>query len=385
LHHLKTAHIMKILLNFFIGIFQYSSISINILKKTLLFLILISIYEIHSASAQNHEEHIDSTIVKIVNPEKDIKLWYGTDEFAISDFVVLPKYTLLYSQSSAILRLLNNENKLAVDEISLKSINGIISPISFHDKKGHRYPLYLTGSGQGWFTINNDSTIFAGTIRLKSTENNNGYLKINISNNKMSIDKVSFVLPDSTFKFHKTLGNFWASSYSDFNGYKLYIIPEMYKPSNNNSPRECLSTGRVILKDKNDIISTLYESPLDNSRIAMPINLFQYQGFNYLSDPSNEIKRYNLHGLPISTLKQHQYGRAFFVDNVTKKLFYRVKYVTEKATLFSIYRVSFKDNVIDFTLEKEDYLKEYYSRYINNNFVYLLNLTNNFIYTYEIK
>lgn len=150
---------------------------ITVFKKILL-LILISICKIYSASAQSHEEHIYSTILKIVNPEKDIKLWYGTDEFAISDFVVLPKYTLLYSQSSAILRLLNNENKLAVDEISLKSINGITSPISFQDNKGHRYPLYLSGSAQGWFTINNDSTVFAGTIRLKSKENNNGYLKI---------------------------------------------------------------------------------------------------------------------------------------------------------------------------------------------------------------
>lgn len=373
---------------------QFTTVS-----KKILLLVLISICKIYSASAQNHEEHIDSTILKIVNPQKDIKLWYGTDEFPISDFVVLPKYTLLYSQSSAILRLLNNENKLAVDEISLKSINGITSPVSFQDKNWHRYPLYLSGSGglgQGWFTINNDSTVFAGTIRLKSKENNNGYLKISILNNKMLIDKVSFDLPDSTFKFHKVLGTFWASSHSDFNGYKLYIAPEMYKPFNRNTPRECLSTGRVILKDKNDVVSILYESPLDNSRIAMPINLFQYHGFNYLSDPSNdilvkydqdlkEIKKYNLHGFPISTLTQHPFGRAFFVDNVTKKLFYRVKYVKENATLFSIYRVSFKDNTIDFTLEKEDYLKEYYSRYINNNFVYLLNPTNNFIYTYAIK
>lgn len=51
---------------------------------------------IYSSSAQNPEEHIDSSILKIVNPEKDIKLWYGTDEFAISDFVVLPKYLLCY-------------------------------------------------------------------------------------------------------------------------------------------------------------------------------------------------------------------------------------------------------------------------------------------------
>lgn len=368
---------------------------ITVFKKILL-LVLISICKIYSASAQSHEEHIDSTIVKIVNPEKDIKLWYGTDEFAISDFVVLPKYTLLYSQSSAIIRLLNNENKLAVDEISLKSIGGITSAISFKDNNGHRYPLYLSGSGQGWFTINNDSTIFAGTIRLKSKENNNGYLKINISNNKMSIDKVRFDISDSTFTPHETLGTFWASSHSNFNGYKLYIIPEIHKPFNKNTPRAYISTGRVILKNKNDMVSTLYTSPLSDSRVAMPINLFQYQGFNYLSDPSNEIlvkydqdlkeiKRYILHGFPISTLTQHPYGRAFFVDNVTKKLYYRVKYVKENATLFSFYTVSFKDNIIDFTLEKEDYLKEYYSRYINNNFVYLLSSSNNFIYTYGIK
>ena len=309
---------------------------------------------------------------------------------------MLPKYTLLYSQASSIIRLLNNENKLAVDEISLKTISGITSPISFKDNNGHLYPLYLSGSGQGWFTINNDSTIFAGTIRLKSKENNNGYLKINISKNKMSIDKVRFDISDSTFIPHETLGTFWASSYSDFNSYKLYVIPEIYRPFNKNSPRECISTGRVILKNKDDVVSTLYTSSPNDSRIAIPINLFQYQGFNYLSDPSNEIlvkynqdlkeiRRYNLHGFPISTLTQHPYGRAFFVDNVTKKLYYRVKYVKENVTLFSIYKVSLKDNSIDFTLEKEDYLKDYYSRYINNNLVYLLNRNNNFIYTYEIK
>ena len=147
--------------------------------------------------SQNQFEHIDSSIVKVVNPKIDLKLWYGSEQFKISDFVVLPKYTILYDEESSKLRLLNNSNRLTVDEVSIESLNNL----SF-SKKNNRFGQffkYYLGPIEAWFTIQNDSTVFAGTVTFKGKGKENGFLKINISNNKLLIDKIKFKFFDNKY------------------------------------------------------------------------------------------------------------------------------------------------------------------------------------------
>lgn len=89
-------------------------------------LLLLTCLVFYSAKAQSILERTDTTITKIVYPQQDLKLWYGSDDFRVNHFVMLPNHTLLYNNDLSTFRLLSNKEMLVEDNYELATIKSIL-------------------------------------------------------------------------------------------------------------------------------------------------------------------------------------------------------------------------------------------------------------------
>ena len=134
------------------------------------------------AKGQVQHENIDGSIKTIVNPQKDLRLWYGVENFEINDFIVLPKYTVIYNQEFSLLKLIKNENRVVINEYNLNSLKDLkITPTKTVQGKTIKSALNIFST---WFNIENDTTINVGTLSFRN--NQNGYVKIRIVDEKLS-------------------------------------------------------------------------------------------------------------------------------------------------------------------------------------------------------
>ncbi|MBO0934694.1 hypothetical protein [Fibrella aquatilis] len=132
----------------------------NRLISLVLWLVLCLSVDIVAQTNTRTIEKTDTSIIKVMYPNQDLKLWYGSDEFKVNDFVILPNYTILHSRKTSTLRLLANEEMLVLDNSKLLEIKTIRPHIVDEEE-------VAIGPIKPWFTVINDSTVLAGTALFK--------------------------------------------------------------------------------------------------------------------------------------------------------------------------------------------------------------------------
>ena len=347
--------------------------------------------------AQTLLERVDSTISKVVNPQKDLRLWYGVDEFPIHDFVVLPKYTIICNEKSSTLRLISNENRLVIDEFDLLSLKNIkLHNIRTVEGKNLKSAI---NRFQSWFTMIDDNTILAGTILFKDKDDVSGYLKIHIENEKMSVETQKYDIKegeiDSGFSRKNMERNYITNMYS-VGEYTIFTTPEWFKYVNNE--KQCSLNRVVYLKKKGDGMKKLYEVPCTKGSIpnANSLQLFRQNGdINIYDNTSKKLlvydndftekRRFDFEKITKLELNPKSILGDFFVDNVNNELYYHTGFRENEVFTHSIFKAKINADNIDFEKLQESNSTDYIYKFINNKMVFVINVKNHFIYTFNLN
>jgi hypothetical protein len=366
----------------------------NILIKKRFFIIsILYLFTLPYISFSQETEKTDSTIVKVVNTEKQLKLWYGSEDFPISDFVVLPNYTVLYNQEKGKIRLLKNENKLAIDEYNLREIKKIML-INGTNRSGQKikYPL---GPINAWFTIENDSTILAGTVTIKNSKYGSSYIRIGIRNNSFKIECLPYInieTDKSKYSINKTS---YITSLYQINNQQILVTPYGFSDNDSNNNDNQINS-EVYLKDSKGFFKNIYSIENTNSRLLNPVQIIVIDQFILLYDTTKDIVKIhnskmdlistiNLNDIQILHEKPKRFfGKSFFWDAFTNELYYKVVYEENNKNARTLYKVELKPN-LTFRKVLVLYTVGYTEKYINYGDFFTLSTKNRYIYTVSFK
>jgi hypothetical protein len=349
------------------------------------------IISLNSFSQEN--EHTDSTIVKIVNPEKQLKLWYGSEDFPISDFVVLPKYTILYNQEMGKLRLLENSERLVVDEYNINSIKKIML-INGTNRTGQKikYPL---GPINAWFTIEDDTTVLAGTITIKKSEYGSRYIRIAIRNSKLHIETVPFLEVKNKNQKTLTQKTSYITSLYKIKNQEIIVTPFGFlnKEENNKSLE---SSSDIYLRDKEGGLKNIYSIENSNSKLLNPIQIITTNQFILFYDTTIDVVKIFNHEMKhlsdvnlnsIRELKEKPkrfFGKSFFWDAFNNQLYYRLIYEDNNKNARTFYKVDISQH-LQFQKQLVLYTVGYTEKYINYGAIFSLRSQNRYIYTVPLE
>ena len=270
-------------------------------------------------------EKTDTSIVRIVNPRQDLKLWYGSDDFRVDNFVVLPEYTLLYNKNLSTFRLLSNQAMLVQDTYKLLSIRSIKPHIV--DNKKH-----AIGALDPWFTVLNDSTVLAGTAPFKGRKAVSGYVKIVIAQAKLYIEHIPFLIDEKADNVDASRTQFITNCIY-YKGGSVFVS---YIPLNKTDGY--VFNGSVYVKSLQKELALLYETPLIEKKEVNAIQLLSIDGKLLIYDPTTEQVRIATTDLgaltlidlskiiPAGLLSGKRSFRHFLLDRINKQLYYRIAY-----------------------------------------------------------
>lgn len=344
---------------------------------------------------QVQQENIDGSIKTIVNPQKDLMLWYGVENFEINDFVVLPRYTVIYNQESSLLKLIKNENRVVIDEYNLNSLKDLkITPTKTVEGKTLKSALNIFST---WFSIEDDTTINVGTLTFNN--NQNGYAKIRIIEERLSVDKQEYNLKDDELdliSLKKSFNMMFLTNMYSFKSSQIYIRPETFKSVN--GQRQVLTKNSAFYKSEKSGLSNIYDIPFKEEKNSN-LNSIQFLSINkeyYLFDnfsdslvcfDNNFEQKFKLSfkGLPQNELIKRPFGRAFFIDKTDNLIYYTSVYAKDKENIQTMYRVIIKDEKIEFIKLRETNLRGYIYKQVNNKMFFVIDKRTNFIYTFDLE
>ncbi len=351
----------------------------------LILLIFLITGSVHALS-QPVIEHTDSTIAQIVYPDKDLKLWYGSDDFRVSNFVILPNYTLLYNNELSIVRLLGNKENLVKDEVRLLSIKSI-KPYNVNDKK------WALGPSTTWFKVLTDSTLLVGTALFKGRNEVAGYLLVTIRNERLIIDHKPFDLDSKTDAIEPNNMQFIAD-YTDYKGAQLYSSMFVLAPTPKN---ELVVKKSLYLKTAQKPLSLYFSKEEDpqvpvEKRQMIPVQLITTDERLLIYDPETEQLRVVTtdianpmlldlaSALPDNVPKGRKFGRAFMVDRVSKQLYYKTLAFSKEGTDQMVMSVTLGVGKITVEPILRSNMIDYYSMYINNRKLFFYDSKKGYIY-----
>jgi len=337
--------------------------------------------------AQPVVEKTDSTIARIFYPERDLKLWYGNETFRVNNFVVLPKYTLLYNQESSTLRLLGNQENLVEDEVSLLAIK-TIKPCNVNNQK---WALSPTTS---WFTVLTDSTVQVGTALFMGRKEVAGYLLVTIKNNKLFIDHKQFNLDSKVDNIDPNNMQF-ISHYIDYKGTQLYSSSILLPPTPKN---KFVVSESVYGKTSEKPLSVYFsrqqeaEEPVEKRQlipfqliVAIDRLLIYDSKREQLRVATNDIANSVLFditsSLPDNLPKGKLFSRAFMVDRVTGQMYYKTLGFMKESTDQLVMSVKLDVNKIAFVPLFRATMSHYFCAYINNRRMFFHDSKRGYIYT----
>ena len=334
-------------------------------------------------------EQTDSTIASIVYPEKDLKLWYGSDDFRVDRFVILPKYTLLYNNELSIFRLLDNQENLVRDEARLLAIKSI-KPYLVKFQNEQKWAL---GPATTWFMILNDSTVAAGTALFSGRREVAGYLMITIKNDKLVVEHKQFTLDAETDNIQPNNMQF-ITNYADYKGAQFYSSTILLSPTPKN---KFIVSESLYLKTIGKPLSIYLAQKADvpepaSKRMLLPVQLISDADRLLIYDPKTEILRLittdignpvvlNIsNALPDNVPKGRKFSREFMIDRVTNRLYYKILTFSNETTDQLVMRVNLKAD--KFTLDPvlRSGMTGYYSTYINNGKLFFHDSKRGYIY-----
>jgi hypothetical protein len=368
-------------------------VNINIPSLCIVLGIFFCSYTVVQGQVQ--QDNIDSTIKTVINPQKDLRLWYGVENFEINDLVVLPKYTIIYNQEFSLLKLIKNKNRVVVDEYKLNSLKGLkITPTKTVEGKTIKSALNIFST---WFSIENDTTINIGTLSFDN--NQNGFAKIAIIDDKLSVNTQEYKLDDDELdiiSMKKSFNMMFLTNMYSFASNQVYIRPETFKSLD--GKKQVITTNSVFSKTKSNKLTKIYEVPSkDDKNVNLnSIQLLQSGDNIYLIDnysdslisfDNNFKEKYRLtfRGFPKNDLIKRSFGRSFFVDKIDNSLYYTSVYTKEKENIQMVYKVVLDEKKIDFIKLRETNLRGYIYKQINDKTFFVIDKRTNFIYTFNLE
>ena len=336
------------------------------------------------------KELTDSTIVRIFNPEKQLKLWYGSEDFPITNFVILPKYALLYNQEKGKIRLLRNSDKLVVDEYNLRNIKKIML-INGNNRIGQKikYPL---GPINAWFSTQNDTTVLAGTVTFKNPKMGSGYVRIKIVDESIRVDVLEYFTQGENT--NKIVGLSKRASYitSMYQIGSNQIIVTSYgfldKDLDNRK-------GEAYIKDSDGKIEKIYSVENSNERLLNPIQVTVTDKFVILYDTVRDViqiysydmvllKTLIIKQIPVLNEKVRRFfGKAFLWDAFDNVLYYKQIYDENGKNARTLYKVEMTKDVT-FYKKATFYTVGYAEQFINQHEIFTLSNQNKYIYTISL-
>ncbi|MEZ0487929.1 hypothetical protein [Fibrella aquatica] len=331
-------------------------------------------------------EKTDSTIAQIVYPEKELKLWYGSDDFRIDRFVILPKYTLLYNNALSTFRLLDNSENLVKDEVRLLRIKSI-EPYNVNNRD------WALGPTTTWFTVLTDSTVMVGTVLFDGRKEVPGYLLLTIKMDKLSVEKKQFDLNAKTDNIDPNNMQL-LSHYVDYKGLQLYSSLFVLSPT----PKgEFVIQKSVYLKTAQ---KPLYPCYIKEDNLEVPTEKRQLIPFQFTAtndrmliyDPETEQLRVVTtdianpvlldvaKALPDNVPNGRKFGREFMIDRVTNQLYYKTLAYLKGSTDQLVMSVNLKADTITFDPILRSGMADYVSSYINNRKLFFYDSKKGYIY-----
>jgi len=337
--------------------------------------------------AQESVEKTDSTIAQIVYPEKDLKLWYGSDDFRVDKFVVLPNYTLLYNKELSTFRLLDNKENLVQDEVRLLTIKTIKPYIMVVQKDEQKWAL---GPTTTWFTVVNDSTVMAGTVLFSGRKEVAGYLLLTIKNNKLTFEHKQFDL-DSKTDTVEPKNMYLITDYADYKGAQFYSSMFVLSPTPKN--KFVVQKG-LYLKTAQKPLFLYYAEEQDTVRkkMAYPFQLLSTDDRLLIYDPKTELLRIIstditkpmlldvAKALPGNVPNGRKFGREFIVDRVTNQLYYKTLANSKAGTDQLVMSVRLEADKITLDPILRSGMSDYFSSYINNRKLFFYDSKKGYIY-----
>ncbi|NID10086.1 hypothetical protein [Fibrivirga algicola] len=352
-------------------------------------LLILLILSSTCVRAQESVEKTDSTITRIVYPEKELKLWYGSDDFRVDRFVILPNYTLLYNNELSTFRLLSNAENLVKDEERLLAIK-LIKPYRVNVGNDQKWAL---GPTTTWFTVLTDSTVIAGTVLFSGLNGVPGYLLITIKNDKLLIDQKHFDLDCKTDAIDSNNMQL-LSQYVDYKGLQLYSSLFVLAPTPKN---KFVVKKSVYLKTAQKPLYPCYvrednlEEPAEKRQL-IPFQLIATNDRLLIYDPEAERLRVVTtdianpvlldvaEALPGNVPKGRKFGREFMVDRVTKQLYYKTLADSNGSVDQLVMGVDLKADKITFDPVLRSGMNDYFSRYVNNRKLFFYDSKKGYIY-----
>jgi len=317
-------------------------------KAILIFSSLILSYCI---SAQTELENIESSIYKEVKPGKEVKLFYGSIGFPITNYFVLSQNTLLYSASTETVYLLDNKSQLIIDQLNLKSkeLDFELMRSGFrlgggdhiNNKKVFHNSTFLRGE---FLKYQNDSVFNMGIIKK---EKNYFYFSIHVKKNKLF--PIMKPLPEKE-RFQKPkkqtleiVNYFYVNYIFDFfeinQGTTLIYLSDPWAEENhdkaiNAKHKTHFETSVYLESPNNPKVKNLIRFPKKENYIWVPqsflfnnnihINTRKYESY-FTINPKGEVSPYfNLDSL-VKTVSKPKAGKRihYYIipDQIAKQLY----------------------------------------------------------------
>ena len=326
-------------------------------------------------------------IMSIVYPEKDLKLWYGSDDFRVDRFVILPKYTLLYNNELSTFRLIDNHENLVKDETNLLTVK-TIKPYNVNEQK------WALGPTTTWFTVLNDSTVLVGTALFKNKYEVAGYVLITVEDAQLSIEHKPFAL-DSKPDHVEPNNMGFISCYIDYKGAQLYSSSILLPPT----PRGKFVVRESVYYKTPEKALSLYldrqgeaEEPVEKREI-IPFQLIIANNRLLIYDPKREQLRivttdvanpvlYDLTTtLPKNLPEGRKFGRVFMIDRVTGKLYYKTLAFAKGVTDQLLMSLKIEADKVTFKPIFRSTMNECFAYYVHNRRLFFHDSEKGYIYT----
>ncbi|WP_375443932.1 hypothetical protein [uncultured Fibrella sp.] len=337
--------------------------------------------------AQESVEKTDSTITQIVYPEKELKIWYGSDDFRVDRFVILPNYTLLYNNALSTFRLLENSENLVKDEAHLLRIKSVRP---YHVVVGSNEQKWALGPTTTWFTVLTDSTVLAGTVLFEGRKEVPGYLLITIKNGKLLIEEKQFDLDSKTDNVEPNYLQL-IDAYTDYKGAQLYSSRLILSPTPKD---EFVAQKSLYLKTAQKPLFLYFAEKLDTTRrkLIYPYQLIATNDRLLIYNPEAEQLRVVTtdianpvlldvaKALPNNVPRGRKFGPEFMVDRVTNQLYYKTLANSEGIIDQLVMSVRLTADTITFDPVLRSGMTNYFSRYVNNRKLFFYDSKKGYIY-----
>lgn len=340
-------------------------------------------------TAQPVTEKTDTTIYQVVYPQQDLKLWYGSDDFKVDHFVMLPTHTLLYNNNLSTFRLLSNKEMLVEDTYDLTRIKSIL-PYHVDSKK------QVLGPVTTWFTVINDSTVQVGTVLFKGRNNVAGYLQIRISKNRLTIEHKPFILQAKEDGFDSPKTQF-ITNYMNRGNDQLFTS---FIRLDKTDWRHYNVNASVYIKRQDNPLEQIYETPAADTSKRKPRfspQLLATDSQLFIFDPNAGKIQLLTSDLTVSSVidvRKHlpttmpggrRFGEQFLFDGVSNQLYYKVIYANDKGTDQYYMKATLTPDSINLSPVLHCTLDGFYGNSIQNHHLFFRDTNKGYIYMTKVE